>query len=90
VVSFIRKSRAGEMSVCVVNATPMVRHDYRLGLPASGFYREIIHTDAETYGGSNVGNYGGAQSEDRQWMGREHSIMIHLPPLATLAFKLER
>jgi 1,4-alpha-glucan branching enzyme len=90
VVSFIRKSRAGEMIVFVVNATPMVRHDYRLGVPTSGFYREIINTDAETYGGSNVGNYGGAQSEDRQWMGREHSIMIHLPPLATLAFKLER
>jgi len=30
------------------------------------------------------------QSEDRQWMGRQHSILIHLPPLATVAFKLER
>ncbi|PYK92914.1 MAG: 1,4-alpha-glucan branching enzyme [Verrucomicrobia bacterium] len=90
VVSFIRKSRAGEMIVFIVNATPIVRHDYQLGVPAPGFYREVINTDAETYGGSNVGNYGGAQSEDRQWMGREHSIMIHLPPLATVAFKLER
>ncbi len=90
VVSFIRKSSAGEMIVFVINATPVVRHDYRLGVPAPGFYREIINTDAETYGGSNVGNYGGAQSEDRQWMGREHSILIHLPPLATLAFKWER
>jgi 1,4-alpha-glucan branching enzyme len=89
VVSFLRKSRAGEMIVFLVNATPMVRHDYRLGVPAPGFYREIINTDAETYGGGNVGNYGGVKSEDRQWMGREHSILIHLPPLATLAFKLE-
>ena len=56
----------------------------------SGFYRELINTGAETYGGSNVGNLGGVQSEAREWMGREHSIVIHLPPLATVAFKLEK
>src|SRR5881227_41890 len=90
VVAFLRKSRAGEMIAFVVNATPVVHHNYRLGIPESGFYREIINTDAETYGGSNIGNYGGVESEDRQWMGRAHSILIHLPPLATVAFKLER
>ena len=90
VVSFMRKSRDGDIIAFVVNATPMVRYNYRLGVPESGFYREIINTDAETYGGSNVGNYGGVDSEDRQWMGREHSVLIQLPPLATLAFKLER
>jgi len=58
--------------------------------PESGFYRELINTDAETYGGSNVGNYGGVQSEDPEWMGRQHSILIHLSPLATVAFKLEK
>jgi 1,4-alpha-glucan branching enzyme len=89
VVSFMRRSREGEVVVFVVNATPVVRHDYRLGVPHAGFYREIINTDAQTYGGSNVGNYGGVRSEDRPWMAREHSILIHLPPLATLAFKLE-
>jgi 1,4-alpha-glucan branching enzyme len=90
VVSFLRKSSAGEIIVFIVNATPVVRHNYRLGVPHAGSYREIINSDADTYGGSNVGNYGGVQSEDRQWMGREHSILIHLPPLATLAFKLDR
>jgi 1,4-alpha-glucan branching enzyme len=90
VVSFMRRSREGETIVFVVNATPMVRHDYRLGVPHTGFYREIINTDAETYGGSNIGNYGGVRSEDRPWMAREHSVLIHLPPLATLAFKLEK
>ncbi len=87
VVSFVRKSREGEMIVFIVNATPMVRHNYRLGVPRAGFYREIINTDADTYGGSNVGNLGGIQSEDVHWMGREQSILIQLPPLATLAFK---
>ena len=46
-----------------MNATPVVRYDYRLGVPEAGFYREIINTDGETYGGSNVGNLGGVQSE---------------------------
>jgi 1,4-alpha-glucan branching enzyme len=90
VVSFLRRSREGEIVVFAVAATPVVRHDYRLGVPHAGFYREIINTDAETYGGSNVGNCGGVQSENTPWMAREHSILIHLPPLATVAFKLER
>ncbi len=50
----------------------------------------FLISDAETYGGSNVGNYGGVLSEDRQWMGRERSVLTHLPPLAVVAFKLER
>ena len=78
------------MVAFVVNATPQVRYNYRLGVPESGLWREIINTDAETYGGSNVGNYGGVRSENVPWMAREHSILIHLPPLATVAFKLER
>jgi 1,4-alpha-glucan branching enzyme len=68
----------------------IMRYDYQLGVPEPGFYREIINTDAETYGGSNVGNFGGVRSEGREWMGRQQSILIHLPPLAALAFKLGR
>ena len=90
VVSFLRKSRDGDIVAFVVNATPVVRYNYRLGVPESGFYRELINTDAETYGGSNVGNLGGVHSEAREWMAREHSIVIHLPPLAIVAFKLEK
>jgi alpha-1,4-glucan:alpha-1,4-glucan 6-glycosyltransferase len=90
VVSFLRKSREGDVVAFVVNATPIVRYDYRLGVPDSGFYRELINTDAETYGGSNVGNFGGVQTQDVPWMGHEQSVLIHLPPLATVAFKLEK
>ncbi len=90
VISFLRRSREGDVLVFIINATPMVRHDYRLGVPETGFYREIINTDAETYGGSNVGNMGGVASEAWAWQGREHSLLIQLPPLATVAFKLER
>jgi 1,4-alpha-glucan branching enzyme len=74
----------------VVNVTPMVRYSYRLGVTKPGFYREIINTDAETYDGSNVGNLGGVQTEDVPWMGRDYSILVHLPPLATVALKLDR
>jgi 1,4-alpha-glucan branching enzyme len=90
VVSFLRKSRDGDVVAFIVNATPIVRYDYRLGVPESGFYRELINTDAETYSGGNVGNLGGVRTQDVPWMAREHSILIHLPPLATLAFKLEK
>jgi 1,4-alpha-glucan branching enzyme len=89
VVSFVRRSVAGDVLLFVVNATPVVRNAYRIAAPAAGFYREILNTDADTYGGSNVGNLGGIQSSDAQWGGREHSLMVNLPPLATIGFKLE-
>ena len=56
--SFMRKGR-NQTLVFVVNATPIVRGGYRVGVNAPGFYEEILNTDAETYGGSNVGNWGG-------------------------------
>jgi 1,4-alpha-glucan branching enzyme len=90
VVAFMRRSRDGGVIVFAVNATPVVRHGYRLGVPVAGFYREIINTDGETYGGGNVGNMGGFEAEDFPWQGRTHSLLISLPPLATVAFKLER
>jgi len=89
VVAFLRRSREGEVLVFAVNATPVVRYNYRLGVPSDGFYREIINTDGETYGGSNVGNLGGLQTESVEGQGRTHSIIVNLPPLAVVAFKRE-
>jgi 1,4-alpha-glucan branching enzyme len=89
VVAFLRRSQAGEILVFVVNATPVVRQGYRLGVPNDGFYREIINTDGETYGGSNVGNLGGLVAEAVEWQGRTHSLIINLPPLAVVGFKCE-
>ena len=87
VVSFIRKSRAGEVLLFVVNATPMVRENYRVGAPGAGFYQEVLNTDAETYGGSNVGNAGGLPADAEPWQGRTHSLGIRLPPLGVVGFK---
>jgi len=66
VLSFIRKGADGSALVFVVNATPVVRHDYRVGVPGEGWYEEVLNTDAETYGGSNVGNFGG-QCAKAEW-----------------------
>ncbi|MGH8094592.1 MAG: 1,4-alpha-glucan branching protein GlgB [Chthoniobacterales bacterium] len=89
VVAFLRRSQEDEILVFAVNATPVVRYSYRLGVPNDGFYREIINTDGETYGGSNVGNLGGLDAEAVEWQGRMHSIVANLPPLAVVAFKRE-
>src|SRR5207244_11425165 len=80
VVSFLRKSREGDVVAFVVNATPVVRYNYRLGVHESGFYRELINTDAETYAGSNAGNPGGVQSDDAPCMGGEPSRHVHFTP----------
>lgn len=86
--SFMRKSRTGESILFVVNATPVVRGSYRLGVPRPGFYEEILNTDAENYGGGNVGNYGGVQAhQDWSWQNQPHSIEINIPPLSVVAFK---
>jgi 1,4-alpha-glucan branching enzyme len=89
VVAFLRKSSSGQAVVFIMNATPVVRGGYRLGVPKPGFYTEILNTDAGIYGGGNVGNFGGMSSEPVPWQGRDHSIQIELPPLALLGFAVE-
>ena len=87
VISFARKSSGGDVLLFVVNATPIVRENYRVGAPGAGFYQEILNTDAGTYGGSNVGNCGGLAAEERAWQGRSHSLGLRLPPLSVIGFK---
>lgn len=84
--SFMRKAD-GDAIMFVVNATPVVRGGYRIGVPGPGFYSEVLNTDAETYGGSNVGNFGGLHAEEIPWQGKPWSLQIDLPPLAVCAFK---
>ncbi|WP_408956354.1 1,4-alpha-glucan branching protein GlgB [Natroniella sp. ANB-PHB2] len=91
VISFIRKGyNPEERLVCVFNFTPVIRENYRLAVPEAGFYEEILNTNAEIYGGTNLGNLGGVYSEPIAWHGREHSIEITLPPLTGLYFKYKK
>jgi len=83
VLSYLRKSSDGkQIAACAFNFTPVPRENYRIGVPEAGFYREAINSDAELYGGSNIGNRGGVYSEPVSWMGRPNSIPMALPPLA--------
>ncbi len=87
VLCFLRRARHGTAIVFVLNATPATRMGYRLGVPESGYWREILNTDSADYGGANLGNMGGCTAEPIPWMNRDHSLSITLPPLAVLAFK---
>ena len=87
VVAYLRKAQDGPGLIFVVNATPVPRYAYRLGAAGEGWYEEILNTDAETYGGSNVGNLGGVHADAIPWQGQSHSISINLPPLGVVAFK---
>ncbi|MBI4183530.1 MAG: 1,4-alpha-glucan branching protein GlgB [Proteobacteria bacterium] len=85
VVSYLRLAReAGEFAVVVCNFTPVVRPGYRVGVPAPGRYAERLNTDATEYGGSGVGNLGGVEAEAVPWHGQPCSLVLTLPPLATL------
>jgi len=86
-LSYIRRDKNGGAVCVILNLTPVPRYDYRLGVPEPGFYKEIMNTDAETYGGSNTGNSGGVSAEDITWMGQPHSVRITLPPLACLVLR---
>ncbi|MGB3400730.1 MAG: alpha amylase C-terminal domain-containing protein, partial [Candidatus Deferrimicrobiaceae bacterium] len=85
VVSFLRRGKdPSDIIVCAFNFTPAVREAYRIGVPAPGFYREVINSDNAAYGGSNVLNGAGVESEAVPWMGRPFSISLTLPPLGAL------
>ncbi|HZR03756.1 MAG TPA: 1,4-alpha-glucan branching protein GlgB [Burkholderiales bacterium] len=85
VISFLRKGRSPEDVVLVVcNFTPVIRENYRLGVPRPGWWRECLNSDAPLYGGSGQGNYGGVEAVPLPAHGRYQSLNLRLPPLAVL------
>jgi 1,4-alpha-glucan branching enzyme len=91
VISFVRFARSqllarptGVFVVVVGNFTPIIRREYRVGVPRGGRYRELLNTDAAVYGGSNVGNLGLVESESSPSHGFAHSLSLTLPPLGVL------
>ena len=90
VIVYLRKAPATDVSIlCVCNLTPVPRHGYRIGVPEAGQYRELINTDALSYGGSNVGNCGSVHSTAIPLHNLPHSLTLTLPPLAVLLLKCE-
>jgi 1,4-alpha-glucan branching enzyme len=84
VLSFLRLSADGSrMLACVANLTPVVRHGYRIGLPAGGRWREALNTDAAHFGGSGVAN-GDLDAEPVPWGDQPCSVALTLPPLGVV------
>jgi len=91
VVSLIRRAKAGRESViAVVSFTPVPREGYRIGVPEPGVYAELLNSDADIYGGGNVGNGGAVASEPIAAHGFDQSLNLVLPPLGFLLLKLRR
>lgn len=88
VIAFLRYGDEGMAPVlAIVNFTPTVLEEYRLGVPALGIWREILNSDSEFYGGSNVGNASGARAEQIRSHGFPASLCLTIPPLATLLLR---
>ena len=89
-LSLIRKARTtGEIILVVLNFTPTPRYNYRVGVPEGGVWLEILNSDAEEFGGSGHGNFGGVEAAPIEIHGRPYSLKLTLPPLGALFFKHE-
>jgi 1,4-alpha-glucan branching enzyme len=82
-LSFLRHAPEGGPSVAAVfNFTPVPRHNFRIGVPADGFWEELVNGDAKEFGGSGQGNQGGVEAAPVGSHGRPFSLNLTLPPLA--------
>ena len=84
VLIFVRRDKEGNEIIVASNFTPVPRHDYRFGINQPGKWREILNTDSMHYHGSNAGNGGTVHSDEIASHGRQHSLSLTLPPLATI------
>ena len=88
VICFLRKAPdSNDLLLVVCNFTPVPRNNYRVGVPVGGTWKETINSDAQLYGGSGVGNFGGLTASPLPAHGRPFSLNITLPPLGIIAFQ---
>jgi 1,4-alpha-glucan branching enzyme len=89
VLAFLRKAGDGPPVLVVCNLTPVPRHNYLVGVPKRGVWREVLNSDAREYGGAGWGNMGGVESVPVSTHGRVESVNLTLPPLSTLMLRWE-
>ena len=88
IISFIRKSADNKsLVVAVCNFTPRTWKGYCIGVPAGGYWKEVLNSDATLYGGSNQGNGGGLQADPKPLHGKPFSLSLTIPPLGILFLK---
>jgi 1,4-alpha-glucan branching enzyme len=91
VFTFMRRGKDHhDFTVVVMGFTPLPREGYRIGVPEPGLYLEVLNTDADAYGGSNVGNNGAVRTEPLPAHGYPQSLRLTVPPLGTLFLKWQR
>jgi 1,4-alpha-glucan branching enzyme len=85
VIAFMRNSQTTKRRmVSASNFAPFLSSDRRIGLPAPGFYRQILNTNAALYGGTGEGMAVGVEAEPTPWQGQPYSAVVPLPPLSTV------
>lgn len=90
ILCYLRKGDKEDKQIAVcLNFTPVPRENYRVGVPKSGYWKEILNTDSTIYGGSGVGNEGGLNTETIEKHGHKQSINLTIPPLAAVIFESE-
>jgi 1,4-alpha-glucan branching enzyme len=88
VISYLRKGReAHEVMLVVLNGTPVPRFNYKIGVPFGGFWKEVLNSDAQVYGGEGFGNLGGQDAVPDHCHSRGHSLSLTLPPLGMVVLK---
>jgi len=91
IISFLRKGKSTDDIILVVcNFTPVLRENYRVGVPRGGFWQEVLNSDANIYWGTGCGNLGGVEAAPVPGHGRYYSLSLTLPPLGVLFFKSRR
>lgn len=86
VFAFLRRADGAAPVLAVVNMTPVIRGDYRIGVPRAGRWREVLNSDAECYGGSGAGNAGQARTQPTASHGKANSLILTLAPFSTMLF----
>jgi len=87
-IAFIRTDKSGKNLISLINFAPVMRDEYRIGVPEPGIYREVFNSDKKEYGGWGNLNYNDIYSDEIPMHGYQHSVVLKSPPLATVCIAL--
>jgi 1,4-alpha-glucan branching enzyme len=90
ILVFMRTGKKPKDTIVVAcNFTPVPRHNYMIGVPHGGYWKEILNSDATVYGGGGQGNYGGVEASPVSVHGRRYAVALTIPPLGCVMLKAE-
>lgn len=90
IVAFVRRGNSTQKQLlCVYNFTPVLRGNYRIGVPCKGEYKEILNSDSTEYGGKGLINHRPLIAEEEEWKEKDYSIVVAVPPLSCMIFEYD-